>query len=67
MTTPDSLLLISDFTIDNFAALCRKRFGFSVVVAPFDRVVPVLLGHDEAPWRANPEWAMVWTRPLLFI
>jgi FkbH-like protein len=60
-------LLIADFTIDNFSALVGKRSPLHVTVAPIDRVEPVLLGHDEAPWQANPEWAMVWTRPQRMI
>ena len=59
-------LIISDFTVGSLAGLLENsemRPECHVVVAPFGQVPQVILqaGHDC--WSAQPQVAVVWTRP----
>jgi len=59
-------MLISDFTIDNFAAYLNNDKDFPVVksiVAPFGQVTQVLRDENLECWKNKPDFAVVWTRP----
>ncbi len=59
-------LLISDFTIDNFAGYINNDRDVPIVratVAPFGQVMHVLMERDLECWKNNPTFSVVWTQP----
>ena len=63
-------LLISDFTIDNFAGLLTNNTDYPLVdatVAPFSQVMPLLLDDNHEIWKSEFDCAVVWTQPQAII
>ena len=58
-------ILISDFNIDNFAAVLTHSSDQSIQASsvPFGQVMPTLLNAQDAAWRDALDFAVVWTRP----
>lgn len=59
-------LLVSNFTIDNFAGYLNNDKELPTVksiVAPFNQVVQVLTNKNSECWKNNPDFAVVWTQP----
>ena len=59
-------LLVSDFSLDNFAAYMRNDEDspqVTPVVTPFGQVVQVLLGKNLERELVEPDVAVVWTQP----
>ena len=60
------IVLISDFNLENFAALARTDPAppaIEVEVAPYGQVFQSLVQEDAEHWSAGPDGALVWTRP----
>ncbi len=65
MTTRHGLC-ISDFNVENFAALLRSRGsedGFQIEVAPFGQVTQLLSDDQSSYWTRQWDFIVVWTRP----
>ena len=61
-----TLLMISDFTINNFASYANNAHElplFKATVSPFNRVNQVLLDSNLECWQMLPEAVVIWTRP----
>lgn len=59
-------LLISDFTINNFAGYLDNDKSLPAVrsvIPPFDQAVRVLTDSSLECWKSEPDFAVVWTRP----
>tara|TARA_B100000315_G_C14575833_1_gene587841 strand:+ start:446 stop:2128 length:1683 start_codon:yes stop_codon:yes gene_type:complete len=59
-------IIISDFTIDNFAGYLDNDKEFPLIkstVTPFDQVIQVLIDEKSDYWENNLNFAVVWTRP----
>lgn len=59
-------VLISDFTIGNFANyLSNDQDSPTVksIIAPFGQVVQALVDENMECWENSPDFALVWTRP----
>lgn len=59
-------LLISNFTIDNFAGYLHNNEDsprVKSIIAPFDQVIHVLSDKDLDCWKDNVDFAVVWTQP----
>ena len=59
-------ILISDFTIDNFAGYLNNDQSFPRIqstIAPFGQVMQVLMNESLDCWKTDPELGIVWTRP----
>ncbi len=59
-------LLISNFTIDNFAGYLNNDEDLprvKSVIAPFDQVIQVLADKDSDCWKNKADFTVVWTRP----
>jgi FkbH-like protein len=59
-------ILISDFTLDNFAGYLNNDQSFpriQSIIAPFGQVMQVLMNESLDCWKTDPELGMVWTRP----
>lgn len=66
MSNLHKLLLISDFTIDNFANSLHNNKGFPIVkcnIAPFGQVTQVLIDERSECWKDKPDSVVIWTRP----
>jgi len=66
MSSPEvAAVLIADFTIAGLAPFFAGGEPpiVKAAVAPFDQVVPLLLDGSAECWKAQPEIAVVWTRP----
>lgn len=63
---PRPVLLLSDFTIDNLAALLESdaaQPALACRVAPFGQAAQALADEKAECWRGEPSYALVWTRP----
>jgi FkbH-like protein len=63
-------LLVSDFSLDNFAAYMRNNEDsprVTPVATPFGQVVQVLVGENLEWEREKPDVAVVWTQPQAVI
>ena len=59
-------IIISDFTIDNFAGYLNNDKEFPLaesIIAPFDQVIQVLIDEKMYYWEKNLDFAVVWTQP----
>jgi FkbH-like protein len=59
-------LLIADFTAGSLMGLLENSSGLpecSVDASPFDQVAQVILQANHECWSAEPQLAIVWTRP----
>jgi len=59
-------LLISDFTIDNFAGLLsndEESPEIETFTSPFGQVLPVLIDENNDCWKREYDFIVVWTRP----
>jgi len=59
-------ILISDFTLNNFAGYLENDESFPRIlatVAPFGQVMQVLMNETLDCWQAAPDLGVVWTRP----
>lgn len=59
-------LLISNFTIDNFAGYLDNDKDFPTVksiIAPFNQVIQVLTDKNLECWKNNPDFTVIWTQP----
>jgi FkbH-like protein len=66
MKDANTCLLISDFTIENFARLLtydQELPQVDVTTAPFGQVYPVLLNDKHDCWNREYDFAVVWTQP----
>ena len=63
---PRPFLLLSDFTIDNLAALLESGPGQPALacrIAPYGQTAQVLADDKADCWKGAPSYALVWTRP----
>jgi len=59
-------IVVSDFTIDNFASYLNNSQDCPLVkaeVSPFGQVFQVLMQKDLECWKKNNHFAVIWTRP----
>jgi FkbH-like protein len=59
-------ILISDFTLDNFAGYLNNDQRFpriQSIMAPFGQVMQALMNESLDCWKTAPELGIVWTRP----
>jgi FkbH-like protein len=59
-------LLISNFTIDNFANYLNNDTDLPAVkniIAPFNQVIQVLTDKNLECWKDNSDFAVIWTQP----
>jgi len=64
--TAEKVLLISDFTIENFANCLQNDNDFPLVhcsAAPYGQVTQILIDEDADCWKEKPDHAIIWTRP----
>jgi len=59
-------LLISDFTIDNFAGLLsndEKSPEIETFIAPFGQIMPVLIDENNDCWKREYDFVVIWSQP----
>ena len=59
-------LIVSDFTIDNFAALLSNDEELPEIEAykiPYGQVMPVLINEKDECWKKKYDLVIVWTQP----
>ena len=59
-------ILISDFTIDNFASILKNDKDTPAIdsyTAPFGQVIPVLIDSKHEVWNQEYDFAVIWTKP----
>ena len=63
-------VLISDFTLNNFAGYLENDEGLPRILAtmaPFGQVMQVLMNDSLDCWQSGPDLGIVWTRPEAII